>query len=104
MYSSLGRLPRGACGLELRWPRHPLPNHLADLVSRANGIHLWADLETGRAYEGLAPLDEWGLARVKMGGRDDSPASLRDQYLALSYHADSAAFESCCIGQRGRTA
>jgi hypothetical protein len=28
-----------------------------------NGIHLWADLDTGRAYEGLAPLEEWELLR-----------------------------------------
>jgi hypothetical protein len=63
-------------------------------------------------------MDEWDLARTKMWGPDADPASLADRYLAISYHADSAAFivlnvdtaqyflmdacgadESCCIGQ-----
>jgi hypothetical protein len=56
------------------------------------GIHLWADLDKGRAYQGLAPLGEWRLARRKTWGEDADPALLADRYLALSYHADSAAF------------
>jgi hypothetical protein len=75
-----------------RWPHQPLPADLGELLGRMNGIHLWADLETGRSYEGLAPLEEWDLARVKMWGPETGQALLPDRYLALSYHADSAAF------------
>lgn len=75
-----------------RWPHHPLPSDLMTLVSHVNGIHLWADLETGHAYQGLAPLEEWDLARVKMWGPDADPKDLDDGYLALSYHTDGAAF------------
>lgn len=57
---------------EKRW--HPLPDDLRSLLSRANGIHLWADLDEGRAYEGLAPIEEWMPARVKMWGTDAEPA------------------------------
>jgi hypothetical protein len=39
-----------------RWPEHPLPQDLVELLSKVNGIHLWADLDTGRSYEGLAPI------------------------------------------------
>lgn len=59
---------------------------------RANGIHLWADLESGRAYEGLAPLAEWRVARQKLWGEHADAAQLADRYLALSYHSDGAAF------------
>ncbi len=62
------------------------------LLRQANGIHLCAYLDYGRSYEGLAPLDEWQLARTKMWGSDASPDLLGDCYLALSYHADGSAF------------
>ena len=75
-----------------RWPRHPLPPDLASLLLRVDGIHLWADLDTGRAYEGLAPLAEWDLARVKMWGPSAGSDLLSEQYLALTYHSDGAAF------------
>jgi hypothetical protein len=29
-------------------PRHMLPTDLSALLLRVNGIHLWADLDTGR--------------------------------------------------------
>lgn len=70
----------------------PLREDLAALLLRANGIHLWAELETGRSYEGLAPLEEWILARVTIWGQDAEPELLPDRYLALSYHLDGAAF------------
>jgi hypothetical protein len=73
-------------------PQHRLPDDLVALLLRANGIHLWADLDDGRAYQGLAPLGEWRLAREKMWGDHADPALLGDRYLALSYHADGAAF------------
>ena len=62
------------------------------LLRRANGIHLWADLDEGTAYQGLAPLGEWRLARQKMWGDQADPTLLADRYLAISYHADGAAF------------
>jgi len=74
------------------WPRHRLPDELVALLRRANRIHLWADLDEGRAYQGLAPLGEWRLARQKMWGEPADPALLAVRYLALSYHADDAAF------------
>ncbi len=74
------------------WPAHPLPTDLAELLRRANGIHLWADFNTGRSYEGLAPMHEWRLARHKMWGDDADPSLLSDRYVALSYHADASAF------------
>lgn len=73
-------------------PSHPLPADLRALVARINGIHLWADLERGRSYTGLAPLEEWELARIKMYGSTADPSLLDDRYMALSYHQDGAAF------------
>lgn len=66
-----------------RWPRHPLPPDLKSLVARANGIHLWANLDTGRSPHGIAPLEEWDLARVKMYGEGATHALLADRYLAI---------------------
>jgi hypothetical protein len=85
------------------WPRHRLPTDLVDLLRRADGIHLWADLADGWSYEGLAPLAEWELARVKMWGPDADPELLADRYLALSYHADGAAFVVLNVDTGGRS-
>jgi len=74
------------------WPNHRLPDDLVALLRRANGIHLWADLDEGRAYQGLAPLAEWRAARHRMWGDDADPTILPDRYLAISYHTDGAAF------------
>jgi hypothetical protein len=75
-----------------QFPYHALPADLKDLVAQVNGIHLWADLDTRRSYDGLAPLEEWDLARIKMYGRGSDAHLLPDRYLALSYHGDGAAF------------
>jgi hypothetical protein len=75
-----------------RWPKHRLPADLEALLMRANGIHLWADAATGRSYEGLAPLEEWELARTKMWGPRAKPEDLADEYLAISYITDRSAF------------
>jgi hypothetical protein len=69
-----------------------LPGDLRDLVLRANGIHLWANAEDGRSYVGLAPIEEWDLARVKMYGPAADRTLVDDRYLAISYHQDGAAF------------
>lgn len=65
-----------------RWPSYPLPDDLRALVGQANGIHLWADVEHGRAYTGLAPIEEWKPARSAMYGDDAGPEALADRYLA----------------------
>jgi len=40
-------------------PQHVLPADLKQFLTRVNGIHLWADLETSRAYFGVLPLNDW---------------------------------------------
>jgi hypothetical protein len=69
-----------------------LPPDLQALLLRVNGIHLWAALDSGRAYQGLAPLDEWDLARTTMWGPDADRDLLSDEYLTLSYHTDGSAY------------
>lgn len=67
-----------------------IPADLVAMLRRFDGVHLWAG-KSGRAYEGLAPISEWRLAREAMYGTvsgDDPP----DNYIALSYHVDGAAF------------
>jgi hypothetical protein len=61
-------------------------------VARVNGIHLWANVQTGRAYTGLAPIEEWDLARLRMYGHAAERSLLEDRYVALSYHQDGASF------------
>jgi hypothetical protein len=73
-------------------PSHFLPSDLRELVSRINGIHLWANAETGRSYAGLAPIEEWELARIKMYGSAADRDLLDDRYVAVSYHQDGASF------------
>lgn len=70
---------------------HRLPTDLHALVKRINGIHLWANVETGRSYVGLAPIEEWELARIRMCGEEDG-GFLDDRYVAISYHQDGASF------------
>jgi hypothetical protein len=74
-----------------RHPHHPLPADLRALVTRFNGINLWADSTTGRGYIGLLPLRDWAPARILMYGQVD-PGMLSDKYLGLSYHQDGAAY------------
>jgi hypothetical protein len=69
-----------------RHPAHPLPADLRELLLRCNGIHLWADASTGRAYQGIAPIQEWTLARTKLWGPTVERAMLDDRFLAISYH------------------
>jgi hypothetical protein len=68
---------------------HRLPVDLRDLVSRINGIHLWANEETGRSNQGLAPIEDWALARSAFHHPEDE-GRLGDRYVAISYHADGA--------------
>lgn len=73
-------------------PSHPLPADLRALVERINGIHLWANPETGRSYAGLAPIEEWEVARIKMYGPTADRSLIDDQYIALSYDQDCESF------------
>ena len=73
-------------------PSHPLPADLRALENCVNGIHLWANVESGRSYTGLAPIEEWDLARVKMYGPSADRSMLDDRYVAISYHQDGASF------------
>lgn len=75
-----------------RWPAYRLPADLLHLVEEANGIHLWADADEGRAHCGLAPIQEWQPARLAMYGPDAEPSLLPERYLAISYDADCASF------------
>jgi hypothetical protein len=87
-----GASPRLIDEWQQRHPRHPLPADLRDLLLAVNGIHLWANAETGRSYTGLAPLEEWELTRTKMYGAGADPSLLDDRYMTLSYHQDGAAY------------
>jgi hypothetical protein len=42
-----------------RFARFLLPDDLRRLLLRANGIQLWADLDTRHSYFRLLPLDQW---------------------------------------------
>jgi len=71
-------------------PAHPLPTDVQQLLSRVNGIHLWANADTGRSYVGLAPIEEWDLARTRMYGASADRKLLDDRYVAVTYHQDGA--------------
>jgi hypothetical protein len=73
-------------------PSQPLPADLRALVARINGIHLWADPETGRSYTGFAPIEEWEVARIKMYGPTTELSPVDHRYIALSYHENGDAF------------
>ena len=70
---------------------HPLPPDLKEFLTRVNGVHLWGDLATSRAYFGILPLQEWqDAAHVEWAAMwlDETPVG----QLALSYHDNGDAF------------
>ncbi len=71
------------------------PSYLLALVRAANGIDFWANTKTGDRYTGLAPIEEWEIARVKMYGPSSSDCLLDDRYLAISYDIDGGSFIGC---------
>jgi hypothetical protein len=77
---------------ETRHPQWPLPADLRELLLRADGVHLWANAETGRAHLGLAPLADWQGARTAMYGASADSVLLDDRYLAISYHQDGGVY------------
>jgi hypothetical protein len=53
-------------------------------MAEVDGIHLWANLETGRSYVGILPLKEWeDAATWLLAGSFRSPPV---GVLVLSYH------------------
>jgi hypothetical protein len=79
-----GLEPRRIAAWQAAWPEHQLPADLSQLLTRANGIHLWADLDVGRAYYGLLPLAEWeDAAHTEWSGMFATPPV---GCLVVSYH------------------
>lgn len=65
-------------------PDHRLPGDLVQFLMRVNGIHLWADLDSSRAYFGILPLQDWQEATdVDWAIMYESPPVGQ---LAVSYH------------------
>jgi hypothetical protein len=63
-----------------------LPADLRALLARIDGIHLWANLEKGRSYWGVAPVVEWSVVQV-ISGRTHvviTYDSNGDSFIALS--------------------
>lgn len=80
-------LPQNAIDAwQMKWPSHVLPPDLRKLLSRANGIHLWADLEAKKAYFGILPLEEWlDASQSRLGPMfEEQPSGS----LVLSYHSN----------------
>jgi hypothetical protein len=65
-------------------PSHILPPGLIELLSRVNGIDLWADLDSQEAYFGILPLEKWQTASESRLADycENEPSS----HLVISYH------------------
>jgi hypothetical protein len=76
--------PSAIAAWQDRHPDSPLATDVADLLAQIDGIHLWADLETGRSSFGIRPLEEW------CDVRDDEAHELFSEQqpgtLVISYH------------------
>jgi hypothetical protein len=61
-----------------------LSSDMISLLVKVDGIHLWANLETGRAYFGILPLAEWRSVREHEAALlfEDFPETT----LVISYH------------------
>lgn len=63
---------------------HKLPPDLGEFLTRVDGVHLWGDLATSRAYFGILPLAEWQDAKdADWAMMFDTPPIGQ---LAISYH------------------
>lgn len=84
------------------WPSHPLPTDMVELLTQANGVHLWADIDgkSGRSYEGILPLEEWRDVN-QMSWAEIVFPSRADGHLAMSYHTDGNAY--LALDTRGPT-
>lgn len=81
-------LGRGLSERELAsWQeRHPetrLSASVLDLLREVDGIHLWADLDRGKGYFGILPLNEWVVAHEHDW---TTHAGLPRSSLVISYH------------------
>jgi len=82
-------LGRGAARSSIaEWQgRHPsasLHPEIVQLLTQVDGIHLWADLDHGRAYYGICPHSEWiELAHSEWHFLFDEP---KPGALVISYH------------------
>lgn len=80
--------PASESELNTRFGDRTVPADLRYVLSRSNGIHLWADDATGRGYEGLAPIQEW----VSAAERFYAPHAWMDErYVVITYHEEGAA-------------
>jgi hypothetical protein len=77
---------------ESKWPYQAVPAELLALVRAANGIHFWANAQTGDRYTGLAPIEEWEIAGTKMYGTGSANALLDGRYVAISYDVNGESF------------
>ena len=68
-----------------------VPEDLLGVVEKVNGIHLWANQETGTSYFGISPAEAWVPAGVAMYGSLDA-IPLPTTWLAISYDVDGASF------------
>lgn len=61
-----------------------LPADVVEMLLVVNGIHLWADLDCGRAYFGILPLTEWCVVRDHVAAAvfDELP----ETHVVISYH------------------
>jgi hypothetical protein len=63
---------------------------LKEFLTRVNGVHLWGDLATSRAYFGILPLQEWQDAKdADWAMMFDTPPTGR---LVISYHDNGDGF------------
>jgi hypothetical protein len=54
-----GLAPAEVEAWQCKWRDARLPADVVHLLTRVNGIHLWAELDRSRAYFGILPLIEW---------------------------------------------
>jgi hypothetical protein len=53
-----GLSPHAIASWQASHPAHPLPPDLIGFLRQVDGVHLWADLASGRAYFGILPMNE----------------------------------------------
>ena len=75
---------------QLRHPRHVLPIDLRAFLEAVNGVHLWADMATLRAYFGILPLKDWQDAATSDWSELYGPSPVSQ--LVLSYHENGDYF------------
>jgi hypothetical protein len=75
---------------QLRFPAYRLPSDLRQFLMRANGVQLWADLDTQESYLGILPLAEWtDAARASIAYVFDEPPKAT---LVMSFARDTSGY------------